>query len=341
MPKRFKYYFPLYPSAFRSFGEVPCEVAWISSSTFSKCLRLAPTSVSVCYCHNPTRFIYQADEYIEGEVRNKAKNRLARWTLPWLRLADRQAVHRMDIIIANSHAVRQRIRHSYGLEARIIHPPVEVSRFQVSEVSQDYHLIVSRLLAYKRIDRAVEAFNRLGKPLIIVGEGPDRARLESLAGPHIRFAGRLTDPEVAGLLAGCRAFIFPGEEDFGITPVEAQACGKPVVAWARGGALETVKSGETGCFYHEGTPEALAEAVECAERITWDPHRIRRWAEGFSEAHFLNAMDAILEEARTEHRARLNQQRAGKSFRWDGSPAHGEDFSPDTRHHVSVTETDP
>lgn len=331
MPGRFKQYFPLYASAFRSFGNVPCEVAWISASTFAKCLRLVPSAVSVCYCHNPTRFLWQTEDYVEGEIPNGPLNRLARLTFPWLRVADRQAAQRMDIIVANSLVVRERIRTCYGREARIVHPPVEIGRFQVSPRQGDYHLVLSRLVAYKRIDRAVQAFNRLGRPLVIVGEGPDRARLESLAGPTIRFAGRVTDAEVQELLAGCRGLIFPGEEDFGIAPVEAQACGKPVIAWSRGGALETVKSGESGLFFHDDQPESLADAVRRADKIAWQPQLIRQWAETFSEERFLRTMDTILEEARREHRARCERLKKDGRHPWGGMPASSQQFSPDSR----------
>jgi glycosyltransferase involved in cell wall biosynthesis len=341
MPAAFKQYFPLYPSAFRSFGPVDCGVAWISASTFSKCLRLVPTAVSVCYCHNPTRFLWQTEDYVKGEIRSRPVNRLARLTFPWLRVTDRQAAQNMDILIANSQDVRLRIQQHYGREARIIHPPVEVTRFQVSEVSRDYYLIVSRLVAYKRMDVAVEAFNKLGKRLVIVGEGPDRARLESLAAPNIKFAGRATDPQVHELMTHCRALIFPGDEDFGIAPVEAQACGKPVIAWARGGALETVKAGETGWFFSECTPGALADAVERAEKIVWRPQFIRRWAETFGEDRFLKAMDAVLDEARAEHRARLLRKAARKSSRKDPEFGSGTPFSPHQREGVDARDAGP
>ncbi len=155
--------------------------------------------MSVCYCHhNPTRFLWQTEEYLDGEVRGRSANQLARLTFPWLRVTDRKAAQRMDIIVANSQNVRQRIRAHYGREARVVHPPVEISRFEVSETRGDYHLIVSRLLSYKQIDRAVEAFNKVGKPLVIVGEGPDRVRLESMAGSSIRFVGRLSRTEKCG-----------------------------------------------------------------------------------------------------------------------------------------------
>jgi glycosyltransferase involved in cell wall biosynthesis len=301
---------------------------------------LPATAVSICYCHNPTRFLWQTEGYLNGEVHSMPIRWMARLMFPWMRLADRQAAQRMDIFVANSKSVRERIQRFYGRDARVLHPPVEISRFQVSEVSQDYHLIVSRLINYKRIDRAVEAFNRMGRPLVIVGEGPDRARLESLAGPHVRFMGRLSDLEVQELLAGCRGLVFPGEEDFGIAPVEAQACGKPVIAWRRGGALETVRAGETGVFFDEGTPEALAEAVKQAESIAWNPQIIRRWAEDFSEDRFLKAMDGILAEARAEHQARLKREMSNRASIWDISAASGAKFCPHSEDPAEVAPLD-
>jgi len=331
MPGRFKHYFPLYPSAFRSFGQVACEVAWISASTFSKCLRLPSTSVSVCYCHNPTRFLWQTDEYLAGEIRNGAASQLARATFPWLRFADRQAAQRMDLFVANSQSVRQRIRRFYGREARVVHPPVELSRFTPSQLSQNYWLIVSRLVGYKRIDRAVEAFNKLGKRLIIVGEGPDRARLESMAAANITFTGLLPDDKVRDLMMACRALVFPGEEDFGITPVEAQACGKPVIAWARGGALETVRNGETGLFFKDGNAEALADAVAKSEAMIWDPLLIRDWAENFSEERFLRLMADILDQAREEHRERLRYRVHAESASAADDPISSASFCANSR----------
>jgi glycosyltransferase involved in cell wall biosynthesis len=298
MPGRFKQYFPLYPQAFRSFGKVDAEVAWISASGPAKSLRLTPGGRTVCYCYNPTRYLWQTEEYVDGEIHNPLANLLARAFLPWLRRVDLRAAKQLDTIVSISHVVRERIRLRYKRDTQVVYPPVEVSRFQVCDRMDDYHLVVSRLLRYKRIDVAVDAFNRLQTKLVVVGEGPDRARLESLAGRWVTFAGRLPDEKVQVLMQNCRGLIFPGEEDFGITPVEAMACGKPVIAWARGGAMETVKSGQTGLFYMDPTGEALAEAVKAADAIKWDAHAIRRWADTFGETRFHREMQAILEEAK-------------------------------------------
>ncbi len=290
----FKKYLPLYPAAFRSFGRVKADCAWISSSTFAKYMRFAPGTRTVCYVHNPTRFLWQTDEYLDHEVGNSAINRLIRLALPILRRRDIAAVRRLDVLVANSHNVQERIRRCYGRESIVIPPPVQTHRFTLSESSEDFYLIVSRLLGYKNVDLAVRAFSRSGKNLIVLGDGPQREALEKLAGPSVQILGRLPDPEVLAHFRRCRAFLFPGHEDFGITPVEAMACGKPVIALQKGGALETVVEGLTGVFFDEPNADALTAAVEKSEKIRWEPRRIRAHAEQFSEQGFLEKMDAVL-----------------------------------------------
>ncbi len=290
----FKKYLPLYPLAFRSFGEVRADCAWISSSTFAKYMRFAPGTRTVCYVHNPTRFLWQTDEYLDHEVRQGLLNRFVRAFLPPFREIDKAAAQRMTVLVANSRNVQERIRRFYGRESIVIPPPVQTERFQLSTENDGYYLIVSRLLGYKNIDLAVQAFSRSGKRLVILGEGPFRADLEKMAGPTVQLLGRLSDEEVQRHFARCRAFLFPGHEDFGITPVEAMACGKPVVALKKGGALETVVEGKSGVFFAEPTADALAAAVEQLERLTWNPAAIREHAQQFSEANFLARMDAVL-----------------------------------------------
>ena len=290
----FKKYLPLYPLAFRSFGEVRADCAWISSSTFAKYMRFAPGTRTVCYVHNPTRFLWQTDEYLDHEVRQGLLNRFVRAFLPPFREIDKAAAQRMTVLVANSRNVQERIRRFYGRESIVIPPPVQTERFQLSTENDGYYLIVSRLLGYKNIDLAVQAFSKSGKRLVILGEGPFRADLEKLAGPTVQLLGRLSDEEVQRHFARCRAFLFPGHEDFGITPVEAMACGKPVVALKKGGALETVVEGKSGVFFAEPTADALAAAVEQLERLTWNPAAIREHAQQFSEANFLARMEAVL-----------------------------------------------
>ena len=283
----FKKFFVLYPSAFRSFGEIRARNLWVSASTFAKCLRFSPQTASVLYCHNPTRFLWQSgEEYVDSEVRFPLANRGVRLFVPYLRRVDFNAAQKFDVIVANSEAVRRRIQAIYRRDATVIHPPVQLDRFTPTPEHDGYYIIVSRLVAYKAIDRAVIACTRSGRRLIVVGEGPDRKRLENLAGPDVSFLGWKSDVEVQDLVQRARGLIFPAEEDFGIAPVEAQACGKPVIAFARGGALETVIEGKTGCFFQERTAEALQDALDRAETISWNAAEIRQNAERFSEDHF-------------------------------------------------------
>lgn len=290
----FKKYLPFYPAAFRSFGRVKADCAWISSSTFAKYMRFAPGTRTVCYVHNPTRFLWQTDEYVDHEVGNSALNRLVRATLPLFRKYDRAAAQRMDVLVANSRNVQERIQRCYERDSIVIPPPVETNRFQVSTVSEDFYLIVSRLLGYKNVDLAVRACRKAGKQLIVVGDGPQRATLEQMAGPTVKILGRRPDAEIQSYFERCRAFIFPGHEDFGITPVEAMACGKPVIALKKGGALETVVEGKTGVFFEDINDEALLAAIQSIESTTWVPAAIREHAEQFSEARFLEKMEAVL-----------------------------------------------
>ncbi|MGE5335476.1 MAG: glycosyltransferase, partial [Nitrososphaerota archaeon] len=201
---------------------------------------------------------------------------------------------RVDYFIANSPAVAARIAKIYRRESVYIPPPVDTSRFSVSRAHGDYFLIISRLIPYKRIDLAVEAFTKLGAPLHIVGEGRDEKRLRAMAGKNIKFLGRLSDREVNEQLAGCRAFIFPGEEDFGIAPVEAQAAGKPVIAYGAGGALATVLPGQTGVLFQQQTAQALANAVTSFRDDWFNPDTIRRHAEEFDTSRFIGRLMAFI-----------------------------------------------
>ena len=290
--------FPFYPFAFQSM-RLPSNrhAVWISSSTFAKMVPIPSGCVSFLYCHNPTRFLWDTDRYVGSEVTNSLLRSLVGAFLPLLRRLDLSAMARMDYVIANSQNVRHRIKAVYGRDATVIHPPVDVNRFATSPRNDGPYLILSRLVAYKGIDRAVKAFRGLDRMLHVVGEGTDRYRLESIAPPNVRFLGRLTDRQIESELSGCRALIFPGEEDFGITPVEAQACGKPVIAYAAGGALETVLEGVSGVFFQDPNSDSLRSALFASEQITWDQDAIRRNAERFSEEQFLSRMIDFMENS--------------------------------------------
>jgi len=293
-------YLPLYPLAFRSFDLRGYDLVLSNKSGFCHGVRTPPDTPHICYCLTPTRFLWMYESYREREGIGPLADAVLRPLLALLRRWDYAAAQRVDHFIAISSAVQERIRRFYDRESVIIHPPVDTERYTPSgEPLEDYFLVVGRLIPYKRIDLAVRAFTQLGLPLVVVGEGRDRAELEAMAGPNVIFRGRLPHgKELLTLYRRCRAFIFPGLEDFGIAPVEAQATGRPVIAYAGGGALDTVQEGVTGTFFHEQTPEALAAAVRAFDPADYDPAACRANAERFSVREFKRKLLAFIEENR-------------------------------------------
>jgi len=273
---------PVYPAAFESFDLRGYDLILSITSAFAHGVRVPKGARHICYCLTPARFLWTYDDYVEREQ----IGRLPRLVLPLfikaLRDWDRRVADRVTQYVAISQVVRERIAQYYQRDSTIIYPPVEVERFRVSTESGDYFLILSRLVPYKRIDLAVQAFNELGLPLVIAGDGRDRARLQAMAKPNVRFLGRVSDDQGKELMAHCRAFLFPGEEDFGITPLEASACGKPVIAFAGGGALETIVAGVTGEFFREPTPESLLNVLRDFDHQKYNPQAMRQQAEKFS-----------------------------------------------------------
>jgi glycosyltransferase involved in cell wall biosynthesis len=214
--------------------------------------------------------------------------------IAWLRRWDLRTAARPDQYIAISSVVAERIRRWYGRDSKVIPPPVDITRFGPSDGVDGYYLVVSRLNGYKRIDLAVEAFSRIGLPLLVVGEGPQRADLERRAGGNVRFLGALPDPEVAALYARCKALVLPGEEDFGLTVIEANASGRPVVAFGAGGALDSVVDGVTGVLFEHQSIDSLTAAVDRCERQVWSSGLLRRHAEAFGEEAFRSRFMAAL-----------------------------------------------
>jgi len=204
----------------------------------------------------------------------------------YIRIWDRISAERVDHFIANSNFVAKRIKKYYRKESAVIHPPVNVAKFHTSSEQGDYFLIVGRMLAYKKNDIAIKAFNQLGLKLKIIGRGPDYKRLKKMAKDNIEFTGRLSDEDLARTYARARAFIFPQEEDAGITPLEAMACGRPVIAFGGGGALESIVDGKTGVLFKEQTVVSLSDAIKRSQKISFDPKAIRRHAEGFDKEIF-------------------------------------------------------
>ena len=295
-------FLPLYPLAFESFDLAGYDLVISNKSAFCHGVIVPPEALHICYCLTPTRFLWDYHRYVQRE----GVGRLVRLLLPlflnYLRVWDRAAADRVDHFVAISQAVRRRIAKYYRRDATVIYPPVDTGKYAPADSHDDYFLIVSRLIPYKRIDLAVRAFNELGLPLVIVGDGRDRRRLEKMAGPNVRFLGRVPEGELRELFSRCRAFIFPGLEDFGIAPVEAQAAGRPVIAYAGGGALETVVEGVTGAFFHQQTPEALIEVVQKFDDKAYDPTAIRRHAQRFDKRVFKRRLREFVEEKLAEHR---------------------------------------
>ncbi len=279
-------FLPFYPLAFEGFDLSEYDVVLSNSSAWCKGVHTPPTTLHLSYCLTPMRWVWNYREYVQRERFGKPIRLALPLMMNWLRLWDRVTADGVDQFATISRTVAARVAKYYRRDSVVIYPPVDTTSFQISEDHDDYFLVVSRLIPYKRIDLVVEAFNRLGLPLVIIGDGRDRAALQARAKPNIRFLGKVSDEEARRYYSRCRAFLFPGEEDFGITPVEAQAAGRPVIAYAGGGALDTVADGVTGRLFYPQTAEALAEAVASFDEAGYDPAAIRRNAERFDSSSF-------------------------------------------------------
>jgi glycosyltransferase involved in cell wall biosynthesis len=309
--KRQQLYFPLYPLAFEQFDFRGYDLVISNKSGFCHGIITDSETLHICYCLTPTRYVWRYHQYAEQENLGFLLRTIMPPFLTSLRQWDRLAADRVDHFIAISQTIRQRIAKIYRRESTIIYPPVDTSRFASAAVPgggvEDYYLLVGRLVPYRRIDILIEAFNKMGKPLIIAGSGRDRERLEGLAGPTITFLGFVPDEELPELMARCRAFMWPGEEDFGISPIQAMATGRPVIAYAAGGALETVIPGRTGVLFHKQTAEAIIEAVEQFDEYTLDPRAISAFAAQFDTSEFKRKMQQFVEE-KLEQRVRNKTQ---------------------------------
>jgi glycosyltransferase involved in cell wall biosynthesis len=270
-----------------------------SSSCVAKGIIPHAGTTHICYIHTPMRYVYEMyDQYFGPQH----MGRLKRWIIPffanYLRTWDAATCNRVDHFVANSEYVRRRVQRHYRRDATVIWAPVDTQRFALSEKSGDYYLCVGALVPYKRVELAVAAAGKLGRRLLVVGTGPERQLLQQQAGPTVEFLGYANDDRLRELYAGCRALLFPAEEDFGIVPLEAQACGKPVIAFGRGGALETVVDGETGLFFREQTADAMATAIVQFEqqRDRFVPARIRAHSLKFDRAVFKQRMAEFIEK---------------------------------------------
>ena len=305
--KHYQWFLPLMPWATERHDLRGYDAVLSSASAFAKGVLTGDHTLHICYCHTPTRYLWSdAHSYVEELPYPFFVKKLIPALLVKLRMWDYLAAQRPDVMIANSATVRRRISKYYRRDSVVLYPPVNIEAFASSKEVGKYYLTGGRLVSYKRFDIVIEAFNRLRVPLKIFGEGPAKSRLADLAKSNIEFLGFCSREKLAAAYAKCLAFIQPQEEDFGITAIEAMASGRPVIAYRAGGAIETIKAGESGIFFEEQSWEALADTVVRFEPSSFDSAVIRRQAENFSEEVFRNKLRNIINDAWAAHRARIS-----------------------------------
>ena len=306
----FRRLLPLFPRAFEDMDLRGFDLVISSSAGFAHGVRVAPGTCHIVYAYSPPRFLYDPRYDLEGVA-----PRWARAVLPpvrmWLRRWDKRAARRPHHYLAVSGVAAKRLQTIYGRTSTVLYPPVQVERFGIAPRTADYHLLVGRLLPYRNAHLAVRAFTDMRRRLVVIGDGPAREALERLAGPTVEFRGVVEDRDLVHAYGECRGVVVPGEEDFGLAPLEANASGRPAIAYGAGGARETVRDGVTGVLFFPATPEALAEAVERADAIAFDSQALRAHAEAFSEEAFArrlqdfvaHAMERCIECARGKRRS--------------------------------------
>lgn len=295
----FRYLAPLYPAAFERFDLSAYDTIVSSTTSWAKGVTVPPGAVHVCYVNTVSRFALDYDAYVGGlsHISHAIARPLVRRLVAW----DKRAAQRPTVLIANSRNVAERIRRYYGRQAMVLHCPVDLERFRIGSGSGEYFIVASRLLPYKRIELAIRAAQVAGVSLLVAGTGPaERALREIARGTTTRMLGYVPDSELNALVGDARAAIVPGEEDFGLVPLEAAAAGRPTIAYRAGGALETVVEGETGEFFDEPAPESLAAVLRGFDASRYDPQRLRAHAERFSPEGFVASLRKIVDDARSE-----------------------------------------
>jgi glycosyltransferase involved in cell wall biosynthesis len=296
--RAFRAYAPLYPRAIESFDLSRYDLVVSSTTAWAKGVITRPDAVHVCYINTVSRFVFDEARYVGGFGLGALTRPLIRRLAAW----DVRAAQRPTRFIANSRNVADRVRRWYGREADVLACPVDVDRFTAGAGNGNYYVVVSRLLPYKRIDLAIAACAIAGVPLHIAGTGPDEARLKSLAlGTETTFHGSIDDAARNTLIGDARAAILPGEEDFGLVPLEAAAAGRPTIAYAAGGALETIIENETGAYFHEPTPRALAQAIRTFDPTRYDPTQLRTHADQYRPERFIARLRTIIDETLASH----------------------------------------
>ncbi|MFA5779117.1 MAG: glycosyltransferase [Elusimicrobiota bacterium] len=297
--KKYRYYLPLMPKAIEQFDLTGYDLILSSSHCVAKGVKVPENSLHICYCYTPMRYIWDMYEQYFGDSRFYIKFAM-KMIKPYLRKWDVENSENVNYFIAISECVKERIKRHYNREADVIYPPVDTDFFipftRYPLPSTDYYLIVSAFAPYKKVDLAVETFNKLKLPLKIIGSGQDEKKLKRIAGKNIEFLGWRNNDELRKYYQNCRAVIFPGEEDFGIVPVEAQACGKPVIAYKKGGVLETMIDGKTGIFFNEQTAESLSASVLKFENMKFNSREVREPAERFGRKKFSELIKNYIDE---------------------------------------------
>lgn len=293
---------PLMPLAIEQFDFSQYDVVLSDSSSYAKGILTRPETLHICYMHTPMRYAWDdCQKYTQDFGFSKLVTTFVPFFMNPIRLWDKASADRVDDFLANSHFVAKRILKYYRKEAYVIHPPVEVSRFFIAPQQKDYFLMVGRLIAYKRHDIAIQAFNKLGLPLKIIGRGLEIERLKKIAGPNIEFLGRVSDEDLPRYYAECRAFIFPQEEDFGIVAIEALSSGRPLIAYRGGDIAEHLEEGKMGLFFETQESEAIVDAVTRFIDTDYDPAYIRSKAEHFDRDHFKSKIKKYVENAVEKH----------------------------------------
>ncbi len=303
--KWYRYYLPLFPMAIEDFDLSHYDLIISSSHAVAKGILRNAKQTHICYCHTPMRYAWDLyHQYLkELNLSKGVKGFFAKFFLHYIRLWDYSSSQRVDYFIANSNPVADRIRKVYGRHAEVIHPPVDIDHFSIAANREDYYITVSRLVPYKRVDLIIKAFSvQKGKKLLIVGDGPEYKKLKEIASKNIEFLGSLKNDELKEYLMKARAFVYMGEEDFGIAMVEAQACGLPVIAYGFGGAKDIIKDRITGVLFYEQSEDALLEALDFFEKNEekFLPERIRERAKRFSKEVFREKFKAFVDRVVNE-----------------------------------------
>lgn len=293
--KKYRSYLPLFPLAIEQFDFSEYDLVISTSHAVAKGAKVK-NGIHICYCHTPMRYVWEMyDEYFGKGKAGVFTRSAMHCVAPYLRRWDVRTADRVHYYIANSENVRKRIQEHYHREAEVIFPPVDTDLFSLSEKNEEYFLMVSALVPYKKVELAVSVFNANKKKLFIIGKGPEERKLRAMANSNIEFLGWRSDEELQRYYSACAALIFPGEEDFGIVPLEAMACGKPVIAFGKGGALETVAEGKTGIFFYQQTEESLQQAIQLFQNTKFYPQSIRKHALQFSRPMYKQKMKAFIE----------------------------------------------